>query len=333
MALLDEALSRLLLRPTLADATIENLTVLLLYIQFMPLTADPSVDNQGSAARSRYNDLSAFSILGVATRFANFLNLPKLAPASFEGDPQPVTESDVARMRVWINLTTCEAHLVLSSGLPSALDTERTARVMPAFAENACAQDLTSDRRVAGLLQMVEIVQQAASSSGDPAARSISAPALKRANHRLDLWQESWMPLLKDTPAQHCSIPFTSLRWYRFALNNTCLAPLLSSVNPELDNRGPLAFVQALDNSLTAASQILLSLSAAGSRYVWTVESQTAATFPPGEWQVDPDAIARFRFAVDSSWVTHTYATIFLVLCYTRKVIDGTPTLAPSAVA
>jgi hypothetical protein len=37
---------------------------------------------------------------------------------------------------------------------------------------------------------------------------------------------------------------------------------------------------------------------------------------------ISPIAISRFRFAVDSAWITHTFAAVFLVLCYTRGAID-----------
>jgi hypothetical protein len=81
--------------------------------------------------------------------------------------------------------------------------------------------------------------------------------------------------------------------------------------------------LQALEISLTAASQMLLSLSSYGHDYVWGVESQSISTFPDGPFYVDAAALKRLYYAVDSTWISHTFAVTFLILCYVRGTIDG----------
>jgi hypothetical protein len=84
-----------------------------------------------------------------------------------------------------------------------------------------------------------------------------------------------------------------------------------------------ISLLQSFEISLTAAAQILLSLSANGSKYVWILDSQNRASFPNGAFQVDIDAVRRLHYAVDSTWISHTFAVTFLVLCYIRGAIDG----------
>jgi len=56
---------------------------------------------------------------------------------------------------------------------------------------------------------------------------------------------------------------------------------------------------------------------------VWNIDSQISETFPEGPFDVDEDALKRLYYAVDSTWITHTFAVVFLVLCFIRGVIDG----------
>lgn len=78
----------------------------------------------------------------------------------------------------------------------------------------------------------------------------------------------------------------------------------------------------ALETSLTAAAQILFSLSKSAADHVWSLSSQDPSTFPLGVFTVDPAARRSLDHAVDSIWVSHAFALIFLVLCYVRGQID-----------
>ena len=90
----------------------------MLYVQWMPV----DVQNGGlqDRPRTRYNDVSAWSMLGLAIRYALFLGLQD-SPAAFSPERQAsATVEDLARLRVWINLLTNDANLMLSSGLPAS---------------------------------------------------------------------------------------------------------------------------------------------------------------------------------------------------------------------
>lgn len=114
-----------------------------------------------------------------------------------------------------------------------------------------------------------------------------------------------------------------SIQWYRLALNSASLGPLLSPIS--LSSRPPLriSLLQSLEISLTAAAQTLLSLSSDGEKNVWKLESQNQSSFPTGPYQVDIVAVRRLYYAVDPIWISHTFAVIFLVLCYIRGAVDG----------
>ena len=112
-------------------------------------------------------------------------------------------------------------------------------------------------------------------------------------------------------------------QWYRLALNSASLGPLLSSSNRS--QRQPLQVrrLQSLEISLTAASQMLISLSTYGADHAWTLESQNIASFPENFFPADVDALKRLYYAVDSTWISHTFAVTFIVLCYVKGIVDG----------
>jgi hypothetical protein len=68
---------------------------------------------------------------------------------------------------------------------------------------------------------------------------------------------------------------------------------------------------------------MLISLSSYGADHVWSLESQNAATFPGGSFPADAAALKRLYYAVDSTWISHTFAVTFLVLCYVKGIVDG----------
>lgn len=91
VALLDEAIGFLLLRATPADVTVESIQALLVYLQWMPL----------DGVRSRFNDVSAWSVAGLAIRHAHYIGLDRSVQANYGGTAR---EEDIHRMRVWLNL-------------------------------------------------------------------------------------------------------------------------------------------------------------------------------------------------------------------------------------
>jgi len=50
---------------------------------------------------------------------------------------------------------------------------------------------------------------------------------------------------------------------------------------------------------------------------------RNANKYKRGHFYADASAIKRLYYAVDSTWISQTFAVTFLVLCYVRGTIDG----------
>ncbi|TYJ56099.1 hypothetical protein B9479_003209 [Cryptococcus floricola] len=343
--LLDITISQLILRPTPSDVTLDSIRALLLYAQWMPPSREhlfratkrssEGTENQ-RAPRSRYNDISAWAVLGLAQRYALFLGLDRLSVLPFQ-DPntESITPTDMARLRIWHNLITCDCNLMLTSGLPASLDPSSAVRVGRTFSEQQLAQ-LPEDKRVTALVELVGITHRAMMGrEWDLGGRPLDLVSLKKINVEFDDWHNIWVHRLKDTPHQHNALPFTSVRWYRLSLNSASLGPLLSpSPPPSPDPSTHSPFLQPLEISLTAASQILLALSHTTPAYIWSLASQDVNTFPVGPFEMNVEAVERLSYAVDYTWISLAFSVVFLVLCRVRGVIndDLSITLAESPI-
>lgn len=194
--LLDMAISRLLLRPTPADVTLDSIRVLLLYAQWMPCRPDREDDDittqttSNSLPKSRYNDISAWAVLGLAVRYAVFLGLDRMAIAPFQGPVESISDEDVSRLRVWHNLLTCDYNLMLTSGLPASLDPAPAASIARVFSSHHSAQQ-PGDLRVTALVELVVIAHRATQSSGDLSGRQLDSVCLKKLNADFDEWERS----------------------------------------------------------------------------------------------------------------------------------------------
>jgi hypothetical protein len=191
--LLDKAVSRLLLRPTPSDVTLDSICVLLLYAQWMPWSREDEdvPDNYPSAtraSRSRYNEISAWAILGLAGRYAVLMGLELSATSPFRDLTKIPSEEDVNRIRVWHNLLTCNFNLMLTSGLPASIDPVLSVQVARNFAFHKITQ-YPADLRVAGLVELVGIVHLAMSSCGDLSGRKLQLCHLQGLNTDLNEWE------------------------------------------------------------------------------------------------------------------------------------------------
>ncbi|KAJ5634707.1 hypothetical protein N7528_002549 [Penicillium herquei] len=330
--LLDKAVSRLLLRPTPSDVTLDSIRVLLLYAQWMPCVREQEdeVENDDSAPRfprSRYNEISAGAVLGLAMRYALLMGLDRSVLAPFQTRDVLPTADHISKMRVYYNLLTCNFNLMLTSGFPASIDfdPEMAVRMARTFSSHNDSQ-YPGDLRVSGLVELVALVNRTMRTSGDISGRRLGPATLMKLNMELDEWERTWIvrltPFKEDTPSNHNQMPFNSVRWYRLSLNSASLTPLLSveAHDPGRLQRDPL--LQMLKTSLTSAAQMILSLSIHGARYVWSLDSQDMSTFPDGPYHSDSDSISRLHYTVDSTWISHTFAVTFLVLCYLRGIVD-----------
>jgi hypothetical protein len=135
------------------------------------------------------NDVSAWSVLGLAIRYSIFLGLDRSAVAPFM--PSNIEEpkrEDLARLRVWINIMTCDTHLMLSAGLPASIDPAPVSRIVKRFASHKDAVQ-PHDSRVAAVCDLVMIVRTIILKSGNPLARALDPESLKDANAALDEWE------------------------------------------------------------------------------------------------------------------------------------------------
>lgn len=139
-------------------------------------------------SKSRYNDISAWAVLGLAMRYALVLGLEKAAVAPFQGPAISISEDDLCCMRVWQNLITCDFNLMLTSGLPASLDPRHAASVAKMFLSHQQSQQ-PGDLRVSGLVELVVIVHQAIRNGNDISGRQLDAASLRKLSADMEGWE------------------------------------------------------------------------------------------------------------------------------------------------
>ncbi|KAF2113898.1 hypothetical protein BDV96DRAFT_647399 [Lophiotrema nucula] len=329
VTLLDKTVSQLLLRPSPRDANIDTVRALMLYLQWMPcdqkrasIESSSEPPSRQSKTRTRYNDMSAWAIFGLVLRYASFINLEHLTFAPFRDTRETsVSKEATDNMRTWFNIITYDCNLTLTSGLPVSTDPSPAARISGEFCRHAGVQD-PGDIRYGALAELACIVQRAKSTEGLNQNVPPGVANLKKANVEIEEWERHWLRLLKYTTLQYIQLPFTSSRWYRLSLNSSLLRPLLSPSTRTQSSIDQLSILGFLETSLTAASQILLSLTTHASHFIWDLKSQSYDSYPSGDFAVDPVARKSLHHAVDATWISFTFALTFLVLCYIRARID-----------
>ncbi|KAI4735798.1 hypothetical protein E4T50_13697 [Aureobasidium sp. EXF-12298] len=320
MSLFDQCISRLLLRPLPPDINLDSVQALLLYAQWMPFDEKNREDTyrMPSTPRSRYNDVSAWAVLGLAACYAKLLRINQQLVITGQNT---YYEDDFARYRTYYNLISCDFNLMLSSGLPVSIDPTSTRRGIHELVESNRAQS-PGDLRIVALIELVDMTYQTLAKCGDFSGRNLDPRSLRSLNADLDQWERLWTTKLAHTTSQHNQLPFTSVRWYRLALNSASLAPLFSSEQQVRPRHSHLLSLQCLEKSLTAACQIVFSYSLDAGSFVCDIESQLPSSFPEGPFKLDREALHRMQYAVDSSWISYTFAVTFLVLCFVRQIVD-----------
>ncbi|THW27278.1 hypothetical protein D6D23_02953 [Aureobasidium pullulans] len=320
VSLFDKRISQLLLRPIPSDINLDSVQALLLYAQWMPFDEKHREDRFRPTPNptSRYNDVSAWAVLGLAARYAKLLRINQQVATTGRNN---YYEEDLARFRTYYNLISCDFNLMLSSGLPVSIDPTSTRQGMLELAESDRAQ-LPGDLRIVALIELVSVTYKTLVKCGDFSGRTLDPKSLRSLNADLDQWERPWTVKLAHTFSQHNQLPFTSVRWYRLALNSASLAPLFSPEKQARPQHSHLLSIQCLEKSLTAACQIVFSYSFDAGDFVWDLESQLPSSFPGGLFKLDVEALQRMQYAVDSSWISYTFAVTFLVLCFVRQIVD-----------
>jgi hypothetical protein len=199
--LLDQAVSELLLCPTPYDASLNSIRALMLYLQWMPCSPKetseavyPGSQTNRTKVKTRYNDMSAWAVFGMALRYASFLNLERQALAPFRSkDKTAPAEEDIDRMRTWLNLITYDCNLTLTSGLPVSINPAITARVVPEWLSHRMTQD-PGDIRYAALIELACIVQRAKNTDDGGLSRHPTVVSLKKANVEMEEWERYVKP-------------------------------------------------------------------------------------------------------------------------------------------
>nr|XP_019047912.1 hypothetical protein I302_04532 [Kwoniella bestiolae CBS 10118]OCF26842.1 hypothetical protein I302_04532 [Kwoniella bestiolae CBS 10118] len=312
VSMFDEHIQLLLLRPSPSDFTLEVVQSLLLSIQWPAVDIDPS----HTSPKSRFTDSYAWLMIGLATRFAKYIGLEDAASVDFADHQSDSAEENLQRMRVWLNLISVDRHLTLTAGLPATLVTPPTS-VLRAFGSHPKAQ--SGDLKLAGLAELVAIVHRASISCGDVSLRKLDSITLSVANAELDSWEREWDAIFSSSgaaPTFKQQMPFTALRWYRLALNATPIGVELGDIQKGAISPTPAALKTGVD---------------AAFRLLWQYSTDAVSERPErlaemndvSKYTMNFTALSSFMFAVDSYWITHAYAAVFLVLVYDRGCIDA----------
>ncbi|KAF2003887.1 hypothetical protein P154DRAFT_572721 [Amniculicola lignicola CBS 123094] len=311
---LDTAISRLLLRPCAADASLHTIQSLLIYLQWMPYDlSTKSTDGTGfqGTYKTRYNEMSTWAVFGLALRYADFMGLEQRALDPFNDDATAgnASSNDMDSMRTWLNMVTYDLNLTLTSGMPVTLNPRPAQAPAYRFCSHHAAQR-PGDVRYASMVQL--------------AYRHQVVAGIVKVNVDLDSWERQWLNRIGSSRLQKTQMPFTSVRWYRLTLNSSVLRAFLSpSLQVQADPEIILIWAhEPLATSLAAASQILLSVSPLTFDQISRVNPQDQLTVPGGSFLVEQEARESLHHAVDSTWVSHTFAITFLVLCYVRNAIN-----------
>lgn len=154
--------------------------------------------------KSRYNDLSAWVVFGLAVRYASFLGLERIITRPFKNNSSTTTEAawatraDFAWARVWLNLVTYDCNLTLTSGLPASIDPTRVEVMARLFCQHRLSQ-FPGDVRYSALVELACIMQRArdgerkgGAGGGGGSTSSSCHPnidVLKRANMGFEDWE------------------------------------------------------------------------------------------------------------------------------------------------
>lgn len=183
-------MSRLMLQPVPSDVTLDSIRVLLLYAQWMPASREDRIASYADdqPPKSRYNDISAWAVLGLAFRYATFLGLERAAIFPFRDTSSAISEEDASRLRVLYNLITCDCNLMMTSGLPASIDPSAAASVAPIFGSHIASQQ-PGDLRYTALVELATILHRATRSGRDFSRRQLDEFSLRKANIELDDWE------------------------------------------------------------------------------------------------------------------------------------------------
>ncbi|ORY25043.1 hypothetical protein BCR39DRAFT_507209 [Naematelia encephala] len=223
LSIFDDHIKHFVIHPNSSDFTLKIIQALLLTTQWPPLDLD------SGKLKSRFNDAYAWLMVGLATRLAKYIDLERCTETTFD------TDEERARMRVWLNLVSVDRHcgpelsgsLTMTAGLPATLSAPPS-KVLRTFGSHPKAQ--TGDLKLAGLAELIPIVEKASVACGDVFLRQLDPISLGMVTVEMDAWEKSWSTILQQSPNHLQQMPFGALKWYRLALNAIPIAAELGEI-------------------------------------------------------------------------------------------------------
>ncbi|KAH3661432.1 hypothetical protein OGAPHI_006839 [Ogataea philodendri] len=295
-ALLDFSLGQVVHGARTGDITLELLESLQIYAHWMPL-------RNGAAAR-RYNEVSVWNVIGLAIRWAKFMDLEGKLAAAFgtNGNEWNYKKSvsrteDLRILRIMLNLLSLDYQTMLSTRLRATIDPNP---LLP-LARRLCASKdcQPDDHRLLGLCELTNALKYPTD--------------LHYINFFLDQWAVEWSkyPRTDAITPSPSEMPFTSQRWYRLSLNSIPLAGLCSGASVEEAEEHTI--LTALKYSVESATDMFACFFVGG---------RPASAAQWNNVALDMPLLARFKYAIDSYWMTHTFAFVLLCILYARGAID-----------
>lgn len=191
--LLDSSISRLLLCPSAADASLSTIQSLLLNLQWLPYErcSEPlSQETKHVSVQTRYNEMSSWAVFGLALRYAEFCGLEQKVLGAFQDDTCAAasTQQDLESIRVWLNMVTYDCNLTLTSGLPTLLDPRPMKTRAYRFCSHFAAQE-PGDVRYASTVELAYIIKNVRHQKDKITERYQVLAVIADANGEFEKWQ------------------------------------------------------------------------------------------------------------------------------------------------
>lgn len=300
--LLKHALSSLILNSEI-EAKLESLEALQVYAHWMSIPLEGSLTNR-----------SAWNIIGLALRMSKQMGLEHRVVQAFNGEKDPRKE-DFRLLRVTLNLLSLDYQFMLSSRSPVTMDPTAIVSIARQFLlhENSDIEDI----KLIALGELAMILHYAFDKTGR--LGTLDWASLRQLNCRFDEWETNWKTMLAmNLPCEVdlSQIPFTSLRWYRIALNMLPIPRLLSlDLSPNVSDQA----MECLNQCMTSSAEMLSCfLVDANGKQLDRTDFKNWA-----HYRVNEQLTGSFQFSIDSYWISHAFSLTLLCFLFQKGIIGS----------
>lgn len=308
--LLRHALSSLILNSEI-EAKLESLEALQVYAHWMSIPLEGSLTNR-----------SAWNIIGLALRMSKQMGLEHRVVQAFNGEKHPQKE-DFRLLRVTLNLLSLDYQFMLSSRSPVTMDPTAIVSIARQFLlhENSDIEDI----KLIALGELAMILHYAFDKTGR--LGTLDWASLRQLNCRFDEWETNWKTMLAmnmPCDVDLSQIPFTSLRWYRIALNMLPIPRLLSlDLSPNVSDQA----MECLNQCMTSSAEMLSCFLVDGNgKQLDRAEFKNWANY-----HINEELANSFQFSIDSYWISHAFSLTFLCFLYQKGIMNANCELSQDA--